>query len=251
MALTNYFNISRFWLLLKVELYRIRKGILMTCIITFGLLFTILILETLLSNEKVFTAHQVNYAIGLLAGGFIISSLSFSDLSHSLKRYNYLTLPASTLEKFLSMLILSCVCWLITFSLAYIAYTYAANSVGHLLFSNVIYMPFKLSGRTPTGAIKYYIVLQGLFLVGAVHFRGFVFPKTILSILIFGMICGIIFYLFMADLLKYDSEFLFKFKPLHGTPVYQIWHLIEWMFWWLLAPLCWITSYTALKEQEA
>ena len=247
---TKLFSISRFFTLLKLELYRSRKAVLITFVITFGLLFTGLILETILGYKNVFESHPSSYAFALMMGGFILSSLTFNDLSNTLRRQNYLILPASTLEKYLSMWLLTCICWIIIFTLTYIVYALIANAIGHHLFRNMTYLAFVPFSRVPVGAIKFYIVLQGIFMIAAVHFRGFVFPKTILTLLLFGMVCGIIFYCIMTGLFHSDSEILAEYKPPKGTAVYQLWQAIIWLFWWVLAPLSWVITYIGLKEEE-
>ncbi len=250
MKLTNYFDISRISLLLKMEFCRSRKAMLMTFVITFGFLFIGLILESVFGFEKVIKSHQGSYAAALIIGGFILSSLTFNDLSNPLKRYNYLMLPASTLEKFLSMWLLACVSWVVMFTLAFIVYALAANTIAHLLFSNITYQAFDPLGKIPMNAIRYYIVLQGIFMVGAVHFKGYVFPKTIFALLLFSIVCGIIFYITMSDLLQLNGEYINEYSAIKGTPLHKAWIFTQWLFWWMLAPLCWGITYFGLKEQE-
>jgi hypothetical protein len=38
--------------------------------------------------------------------------------------------------------------------------------------------------------------------------------------------------------------------PFAGMASGQIWNILQWMFWWLLAPLSWVITYLGLKEQE-
>ncbi len=251
MNLTCYFNLSRFLQLMRMEWNRSRKGILITFVITFGLLMTGFILESVFSYHKVINSHPPAYAFALLTAGFILSSLAFTDLGNPLKRQNYIMLPASAFEKFLSMWLLTCAGWIIAFSLIFFLYSAGANALGYMFFSDKTYPAFDPLGRIPLETIKYYIVLQGIFLVGAVHFRGFVLPKTILSLLLFGMVCGIIFYFAMSDLFQTDAESIAEYTALKETALYRFWMAIQWMFWWLLAPLCWVITYVGLKEQEA
>jgi hypothetical protein len=251
MNLSNNFEPSRFWLLLKKELFRIRKGFLITFVVIFGLLFTGFILENVFSSSKVFDSHAGNYTFFLLIGGFILSSLAFSDLSNRLTRFSYLTLPASSFEKFLSMWLLTCAGWIITFTLTYIVYALIANSIGYLFFENMTFVAFDPMAKNPISSIRYYIAFQAIFLVGAVHFRGYVFPKTIFTLLLFGMACGLIFYLIMADLLHSDFECPDGYNPFQEGTLQQIWHIVKWLVWWVMAPLCWIITCIGLKEQEA
>lgn len=250
MNLSDCFEPSRFWLLLKMELFRSRKGFLITFVVTFGLLFTGFILENIFSSSKVFDSHAGNYTFFLLTGGFILSSLAFNDLSNPLRRYNYLMLPGSTFEKFMSMWLLTCAGWIIMFTITYIVYSLIANSIGHLIFKNMTFLAFEPFAKVTINGVRYYIVFQAVFLVGAVHFRGYVFPKTIFTLLLFGMACGIIFYLIMADLIHSGMECPVENNPLQEGILLQIWHVVQWLVKWALAPLSWVITYIGLKEQE-
>jgi hypothetical protein len=251
MNLTNYFNSSRFGLLLKMELRRSIKGILIAFVIIFDILLVGFILDNIFTNYKVYTAHQASYAVFLILGGFIITSLSFNDLSNPLRRHNYLTLPASTFEKFLSMWFLTCVVWIVVYTIAFTLYTVLANSIGNVFFKHVTFLAFAPLAATPITAIKYYLVIQGVFLVGAVNFRGYVFPKTLLTILLIAIVGGLVFYIFMFDIANSNLECtLDKCNPMQEERYRQMWQVIQWMFWWLLAPLCWVLAYFGLKDQE-
>lgn len=246
----NYFNLSRFLQLLQLELFRSRKGILITLLVIFDLLLLGFVLESIFGYQKVFDSHPVAYAVALLAGGFILSSLAFQDLGNTLKRTNYLMLPASAFEKFLSLWILTCICWVIAFSALFVLFAAAANSLGHLFFSDITYVSFDLFGKTALTAIKYYVVIQGIFLAGAVHFRGYVLPKTILTLLLLGFVGGIIFYFTLSDLYPSHAEFIDQYVKMTGTPLFRLWLILKWLFWWMLAPLCWVITLIGLKEQE-
>jgi len=250
MNLLNYFEPSRFWFLLKMELFRSRKAFLITFVVTFGLLFTGFILENIFSSSKVFDAHSSSFGFFLLTGGFILSSLAFSDLGDPLKRYSYLTLPASTFEKFMSMWLLTCICWILMFTITFIIYTLLANSVGHFLFRNVTFRAFDPLDKTTLMTMGYYIIFQAIFLVGAVHFRGFVFPKTIFVLMILGMICGLIFYLLMADIIHTADQCPPGYNPFEEKSLQQFLQSISRFGMWILAPLCWVITYMGLKEQE-
>ena len=100
MNVKNYFDLSRFWLLLKMELFRSRKGLLLMLVIIFGILFFAgLLLTCAIEKKRIFDEHPSNYAFHLMIGGFILSSLAYNDLSNTLKRYRYLTLPASKIGR--------------------------------------------------------------------------------------------------------------------------------------------------------
>jgi hypothetical protein len=249
MNLLNYFKPSRFGLLLKMELFRSRKAFFITFVVTFGLLFTGFILENVFSANKVFDSHAANYTFFLLVGGFILSSLAFNDLSNSLRRYNYLILPASTFEKFISMWLLTCAAWIIMFTLTYFVYALIANSIGHFFFKNVTFLAFDPT-KIPVNSIGYYLVFQAILLVGAVHFKGYVLPKTIFTVLLFGIVCGIIFYFIMANIIRTADECPPGYNPLEEKTLSEIWQVVKWLVKWVMAPLSWVITYIGLKEQE-
>jgi hypothetical protein len=251
MKMTNYFNFSRLGLLLKMELFRSRKGIVMTFVITFGLLFFAgLLLTSIFDGNKLVHEHNGGFAFSLILGGFIMSSLAYNDLTNTLKQYHYLTLPASVFEKFMSMWLLTSVGWIAIFTIIYTAYTWFANATGQLLFSHITFLTFDPFGEASVNAMKYYFVLQGLFLAGAVHFKGYVLPKTLFTLVALGLVCSAIAYFMLNDLFYFDDESIFTPDLLKDMQVYQIWLVMRWLFWWTLAPLCWVIAYLGLKERE-
>ncbi len=245
----NYFEMSRFWQLLKMEFSRNRKGVLMTLVIIFGFLFILgLLLGPILDPDMIVFEHSSGYAFTMLIGGFILSSMAYRDLGNPLRRYNYLTLPASTLEKFISMWMLTSVAWILLYTLTYTIYTLIANAIGPLLYDHLTFVPFEPLGPSAARTMRYYFVLQGIFLAGAAHFRGYPFPKTLLTLVLFGAACGTMMYFVMKGMFDYDMGA--ESDPFAGLPSGQLWDLLQWLFWWLLAPLCWVITFLGLKEQE-
>ncbi len=251
MKLSTYFDPARFWLLLKMELHRSRRAIIMTLVIIFGIHFFLgLLLTPLLEPDMLVFEHASGYAFSLLGGGLILSSLAFIDLGNTLRRYYYLTLPVSTFEKFLSMWLLTSVGWIVVYTALYTVYALIANAVGPALFSYMDFESFNPFGKVAVKSMRYYFVLQGIFLVGAARFKAYVFPKTLFTLILFAAAAGLIAYLMLSNIMSADSECLSDPSFLTGSPVHTLWLIIQWMFWWLLAPLTWVTAYLALKEKE-
>ena len=253
----SYFDISRFWLLLKMELFRSKSAVGMTIVITFGVLFFIdLMLSTLVEQNKVIHDHTESYAFTLMIGGFILSSLAFNDLSNTLRSYNYLTLPSSTLEKVISMWLLTSFGWIIMFTITFTFYTMIANPIGHLIFNRVSFQAFNPVGEFAMTTMKAYFVLQGIFLVGATRFKGYALPKTLFVLLLFAMFCITIIYFTLGDLFLgdhecfYDENGVVQCELIDAMAIHRIWHIIQWLFWWVLAPVCWVIAYLGLKEKE-
>ncbi len=245
----QYFEISRFWLLLKMEMIRNRKGVYMTLVIVLGISFFLgLLLTPVLEPGLIHYKHSSGYAFLMLTAGFIMSGTAFRDLGNPLKRVNYLMLPVSTFERFLVMWLLTSIGWVVLFTFIYSVYTLFANAVGQLIFSHITYEKFEPVGPFAIKMMKYYFVLQGIFLAGAAQFRGYPFPKTLLSLVVFAAVCGGITYLIMKGSFDFDWET--DPDVFAGMPVEVIWNIMEWMFWWLLAPLSWLIAYLGINEQE-
>lgn len=253
MSQINHFSISRFWMLLKIELFRSRKGILITLVTTFGLLFFAdLLLSTILEPNTLIYEHDGGYASAMIISGFILSSLSFNDLASAMKRQRYLMLPVSALEKFACMWLLTSIGWVLLFTCIYIAYvTLIANPIGQLIFGQIRFLDFNPLDVMPLNAMKYYFVLQGVFMVGAVHFKGYVLPKTLFTLILFAILCGLMAYFFMGGVINEGTDkCISEQNGLIDTPAYQFWLIAQWFFWWVLAPVSWLATYLGLKDTE-
>jgi hypothetical protein len=239
-------------LLLRLELLRSRKAIGMMLVITLGMLILFgLLLDIIVSNIRLVYDHHENYAASMMIGGFILSSLAFADLTNSLKRSNYLMLPASTLEKFLSMWLLTSLGWIVLYTLTFWIYTLLVNPIAALLFHNMTFQPFEPLGEFSISVIQYYFVLQGIFLVAATHFKGYVFAKTVFAFVLFLLVTGIVAYFIMRNSFLVNHECSAgRCEILDSMLLHTGWLIMKWMFWWVLAPLCWIITYLGLKEKE-
>ena len=206
------------------------------------------ITEPLIDDSRVI--HAENYAMGLFIGGCILSSLAFRSLSNSLKSFQYLTLPVSTFERFLSMWLLTCIGWLLVYTVAYALCVPVINLVAHFSSDSIVIMQFDPLGWFVVTSIKYYFVLQGVFLVGVVHLKSYVMPKTLFALVLYGLLCVLIFYLFLGDMIKSEVGEMFSGYDFSKSAIATFWIALEWMFWWLFAPLCWIITFLGLKEKE-
>lgn len=247
----SYFDISRFWLLMKLELFKSRRGVAMTLVIIFGLSFFLgMIVDLTIEPLTTSFDHYENYAFSLLIGGFILSSLAFHGLRNTLTRYQYLMEPVSAFERVLCMWLLSSLGWIFVFTLTFTFYTLFANAVGQLLFSHIkfnAFNPFSEKAFTP---MRYYFVCQSVFLVGAAYFRGYVFPKLLILLIAIAFIALIITYSIMNDVMLADFDTGEECNLENMPGVNTVWTGAKFFFWWLLAPVCWVLTYLGLKDQE-
>lgn len=245
-------NIHRLVSLLRLELYKARKGLLLVFVIAFGILFFVgLLLQILVENNRVFDSHEMNYAFTLLIGGFILSSQAFHDLGKSLRRQAFLTLPVSALERVLAMWFLTSLGWIVIFTTTYTLYTLLANSLGHWIFQFVTFVPFDPLGSFALATMQYYFVLQGLFLLGSASFRGYALPKTIAALLVIGLIALVLIYNLLKEAFMNGHECQgAECDLLQQAGSHTVWELAKLAFWWLLAPVTWVLTYLSISEQE-
>ncbi|MCV9386424.1 hypothetical protein [Reichenbachiella ulvae] len=250
--MNKHFDLNRFWLLVKLELFQFRKGILITLDITMGMLFFFgFLLAIIVDPSLIVYEHHQNYAFTLLAGGFVLSSLAFRDLSSPLKRSRFLTLPVSAFERFLSMWLLTCLGWVLLYSFTFWVFVQLANPLGRALFGHVTFEEFDPLGPFALMMIKIYVVLQGIFLVGATQFRSYVLPKTLATLIIVAIPMAVMLYLGVGERMEDNEMCLVESEKLVQSTSHIFWQGIVYAFWWGLAPLCWVLTYLGLREQEA
>lgn len=254
MSLSQHFEWNRFWNLLKLEIFQSRQGIGMVLVITFGVLFFIgMLLSLLVEQHTMIFKHDEGYSSTLIIGGCILTSLAFNQLGNPLKRYRFLMLPVSAFERLLCMWLLTTLGWIIVYTLIFTLYTWIANPIGQMIYSKVTFQSFDPIGSSALSTIFYYIVIQSIFLVGASHFRGYVFGKTLVVAIIVATVIGSLFYVFLKDVFMADhycDTTTGECELVDAIGVHKVWFIIKWFFWWALAPLSWVVSYFGLKGQR-
>ncbi|MBN1413068.1 MAG: hypothetical protein JW969_19670 [Spirochaetales bacterium] len=262
MKLTTFFSIKRFWLLLRKDFYTQSRS----CLIGLGAIFSILFIVNI---SSILTSSQWNfnlvfYPLTLFIGGFIVTSMSFTELAAERSRIPYLTLPASILEKFVSKLAVTSIGYTIVSLLLYFVFSVVAFAFNSLVFwqAHPIFNPLDpVILRT----ISIYLVTQSIFLFGAVFFRGNAFIKTVLSLFAlaivytgFTWLAGIVTYysLSMNTSVVFPAAFMnggpgsypfFQGLRAFGEIVLSV---IKVLFWAVMAPLFWVISFFRLKETE-
>ena len=242
---TNSYNPQRQLLLIKRQLTVFQKPLL--TVLTFGLLA--LFAPTLI--RAIFEPHELSglmssYMVGFYIGGLVLTSMVFKELHSPHKSYFYLMLPASTVEKLVGA-------WLLTsplYSLTYLLTTLIVYLIGHLIAGE----PFIISSffnEGMAGVVVAYMIIQSIFLWGALYFRKNNFLKTILALLGLG-ICLAIFSAIMLKLLIGETMLIFHSEgPMAPgmLPSNFLETYIE-VFIYALAPYMLLTAYFTLKERQ-
>lgn len=254
------FNPNRFMNLLKLEATTKNKRALMVLAAVLG---AMLLYQFLLIKNQDHDAYGwINESFGamLMITGFIYTSYSFFELSESSTSMTYLTLPASNFEKFASKWLFSTLGFYLVFLIGYSIFAFIGiNAVSAMTnFKTESYAPFAETNWLLT---KLYFVLSSIFLLGAITFKNYHAPKTVLSLVAFNIFLGVMTYLIVRVVF---FEYFEGWEPVRNVvnteirpnqnmeafvtgPLKTIGKLLLWVG---LPLFFWTVSFFKLKEKE-
>jgi hypothetical protein len=249
---TDNFNINRLYLLIQRQLIVNKKNLLIAFAACFGTILTVFLLTIYGSGVVMYQPLIIISFVVIYMGGFIFTSIGFNELHTPDKAYQYLTLPASTFEKLLSVWLLTSVIY-VCLSLVFIAVIALIGNLFAIIIgagtqgiSSMMQIPlFTLVGI--------YLITQTLFLLGSCYFKKNNFLKTLLAIFVFGMALSIyasingIVILHSFSINVNDQNISETFRYFMGNTFPFIMKLV---FEFLVAPFFFVASYYVLKERQ-
>ena len=215
-------------------------------------------------GENTPDAHLGMFAPLIFLGGFIVTSRGFYEAHSRIRNHSWFMLPASPLEKFTERLVLTSVGYVLLATIGYTLFSMIAAGVSEILFrtSYPIFNPLR---REPLMLMLNYLVLQSVFLFGAVYFRKNHFVKTVLVLIGFGIVLGILaavtFRIVYWDYFKggvptADLGALFEGLD-RWRPTLRLERIgerlettFEVIYWALFAPVLWLMGFFRLRETE-
>lgn len=200
---------------------------------------TIIVLYALMPFQ--ITANATAYFLILYLGGFIITSYTFKELHDKNKVYLYLTLPCSNLERFLSKWLQTTVLFAIGTLIVFYLFSLLTVIVNRLVYKQDI-ATFNLLQADLWLSIGKYIILQAIFLLGAVTFKKNAFIKTVLTLGCFLILISTVILLLAWSFCPNCSQGIYF--------VHTIFNGSYFLFWTILAPICWYLSYLRLTNYE-
>lgn len=260
--MNNYFNISRFILILRRDMYENYKTALGGLLTILSIFTVILLLVSLNSNQDMVE----EFFNGLFIAGFFISGLFFSgmafkDFRNKEKSMTYLMLPASQIEKFLSILTLSTIgffiSYLLIFSLFNVLNILIIGSLPFDLYLNM-YNPFN---KDIWAAIKIFLPIQAVFLAGAATFK----KVPIFYTALFSFVTALIMFTILMLVMRYLATD-FNISGFGNVDNVKITHeaetvtaefseiiplyLMKIFFLYLMTPIFWVVAWFKIKEKE-
>jgi len=207
----NAFQVQprRLWLQMRNDILSNGRSLLVAMAAAGGVIIGLSILTSIgyidephIGGGRAF--HIPMYSTFLLLGGFIVTSLAFSDLHDERKGMFYLSLPGSILEKYLSRLLQTSVLWAIGATVVYFVASLIGAGISELLFggSHGGYFPLTLADLD---IVLNYLVMQSIFLFGSIYFKKSAFIKTVLLLIVFAF--SYAFVMAVAGRIVFASEF--------------------------------------------
>jgi len=207
--------------------------------------------------------HRGLYTGLLFLGGFIVTSMVFREVRLNAQGIHYLCLPGSTLEKFLSKLLLTAAGYGVGTLIFYTAVAALTEGINRLAFGHG-HPFFNPLARDNLRSLAAYLISQSVFLLGSIYFRKLHFVKTVLSLVVFAlglMVIGtslarVVFKeLFIGPLLNlqpYMEELSRsgELQAILGPLAHRFQLALRILLASAVAPLCWVVSYLRLRETE-
>ena len=252
-----HFSAKRFWKVLKREEFMRWRSLALSALTIGGVSALLTVLNSLQGDSG--DGMRGLYAAFLFVGGFIVASGAFRAMHTKESVHDWLMLPASAEEKFLSRLLVS--------------------SIGYWLFLTLIFslsvpigqaLSLLIAGRGGTlfnpldpGVLRllpHYLILQSLFIAGGAFFGRHQFLKTVLTLSLFGIVLGF-FAAFALRLIFGDffqNGFNFSFSGEFGDPAFPgtqkagmfLIRVLKTLYFALVAPFFWLAAYLRVREAE-
>jgi hypothetical protein len=228
----------------------------------------------------------VAFYVGLFLTGSIYASFLFGDLANKPKAINYLSVPASHLEKLLCMalycVVIFFVCYTAIFYLADFIMVKVANAVAYSHWQeaeragadhrpfieqkvvNVFYQK-DIARGAPFNMLlmilSIFFAVQGAYALGSIYFPAYSFIKTTIILLLVVLFFSFFMAKVLASMLPFghfvDNLNTFRLREADYTATGQVILLPKWLmsliwgvFKYILLPVFWITAYFRLKEKE-
>jgi len=260
---TGFFNPRRFLLLLRRDFSNGYRSVLIAMATVSIIIILTSAFSVMLGGSGEF--HTARFTGLLFIGGYIVSSLAFRELHQPDRSYFYCTLPGSLVEKFSSKLLVTSLGYALGTLIFYTILGAASEGINRLIFGhgNYFFNPLDMNILLMATA---YLVTQSVFLTGSVYFRKLAFLKTTLTVnvaaIVFALIIALTFYLIFREHIHpggLDPRIQAILNKLGhtgqieaelGNFVSAFLSLLKILFWYVLAPVCWLISYFRLSETE-
>ena len=259
---TYSINPRRLFLLIRSSVFINRNLILILTAVFSALIILIAVKDTVTGEYT--DLYQNMFSLLLLVSGLAITCGIARELKDTRRSGTWLLLPASALEKFLSLLLLPTLLLIFAAAVYMTALSFLVESGTGIFTTSYhnIFNPFDSGIYT---RIVVYIAIQAPFLFGAIYFRRHAISFTFLSLFIYMVLLLIFASVTGRIMLKEHLSPLTNFSAaMDSTGKMYLMTLFEKLrqfgeIWkpvvaiimsYVFPPICWITAFFSLKEME-
>lgn len=206
------------------------------------------------ANGTVVNMYQPLFPMGLIIGGFILTSMIFNDMHHPVEGNLYLMQPVSNFERLLSRYLITGPLFYLYFLVLYYLFEVVASFIAVALLGEAAQF-FVYSDSVIQQASRIFFEGHIIVLLGAVYFRSYSLVKIILSLVGLGLACLVVFWFSMRIIFWDYFPSLLALAPRDepGTsfnpatwPAYIHWLIAIALYLWVL-----FVAYTTLQDHEA
>jgi hypothetical protein len=250
------FSIRRILLLMQKELYENLKIVSVGYISFFGIATAVVVLNFIGGGEA-WAEFSRFFEFGLFITGLFITGMAFKSFRSKEGTMSYLSIPASVLEKFISMLLLTTIGLTVFYTAAFSLFDFLFTAIGNSLTNHSVEY-FRFFTDELPHLFLIYLIVQSVFLAGAATFK-----KVPLFFTVFWL------FVFLLGIGLYSAGLAYLFRDTFESTAHQLdrgvnlnlmdmkdtglWisEAPEFIFYYLTAPVFWAITYFKIKEKEA
>ncbi len=258
---------NRFNALLKRELKTSQKDLFSYALVVVLILFGFETVQSLVArytgSSFPLEVYSEMFPGFFLVGGFIITSLIFSeDMFGKETQHEWLLLPATNLEKFLSKALLLEIGYPIAITVLFFLTSVVTEPIQLLFFGNPMALFNPFSNGEFWVLMAQYWVWNSVFFLGAAYFHKAHFVKTVLAVGVISLALGALALLFarIVFAIKFGSSMPFFDAYLYlgprslagSMPSIRVFGAIAKVLYYAVLPVfCLVTAYFRVEEVQA
>lgn len=227
-------SIKRCLQLIKIDAITNRKSLLILATV-------IAVLLSLFPHQT--TGNHAFFFFILMITGFSMSASSFKDMHDKQGCAHYLTIPASVTDRFLAKWLQSSILFSLAAVLLYYLSSWVCVMINHLMVHEYT-APLNITDSGLWLDIKKYLICQSIFLFGGAYFKKNPLMKTVLTVSCLYLVVSLIVSFYTVRLV-HQNDFYNLSVLIHNS-----FSGVQFLFWIILAPVCWIGTYLCIKNHE-
>ena len=254
---------NRLYALLKRELKTDQKDLTTYALVIVLVLFGFETMQSILARSMgtSFPAEVYGelFSSFLLVGGFILTSLIFSEDMFSKDHQHYLLLlQATKFEKFLYKELLVTIGYPVALTLLFFLTSVVTEPIQLIIFGNPMRLFNPFADSEFISLLGQFWVWNSIFLLGATYFRKAHFIKTVLAIGVIGLVLGLLALLFTKIVfsIRFGSSIemfdaFFYLNPIQSSSTRGFVALSKSLYYVVLPLFCMVTAFYRVEEVQA